>query len=487
MWHERHLDEESGEEVLAAFAPVPDSSWGVLAKVPVAQALSAIESLKWQALGLGLALAAALLFVASVAARRLARPLTHLAEAAERTAEGTLGEVITPQGPREVAELTVAFNQMGAALKESHERLEERIAQRTEELRRSRAFLQLLLDSIEQRVIVVDRDFEIVTTNREARRMHGDNLEGAKLFDVLAMDSGRTSRHPAVRTLSTGTRAVGERRERVGADYEIVRTETFPVHTEDGAVEAIVCLGHVVTDERRLQAQMVHQEKMASFGMLAAGVAHDIGNPLAAIQSQLRVSREQSDPAQTKETLEIVEREVTRISRLLRDLVSFARRRKDDEVLLDLNTVVGDVVRLLVHDPRARNTRVEVKASAGIPPVFAKEDGIVQILLNLGINALDSMPEGGTLTFETTGEGQGVVVRVRDEGPGVPKDARETVFEPFFTTKPRGRGTGLGLFVSKGIAEGLGGELTLEQTGASGTVFKLQLPAEAARKAEVRR
>jgi signal transduction histidine kinase len=198
------------------------------------------------------------------------------------------------------------------------------------------------------------------------------------------------------------------------------------------------------------------------------------------------MAREQPHPEKTKETLEIVEREVARVLRMLRDLVSFARRPKDDETLLDLNVIIRDMTGLLRHDPRARATELQVDIATGLLPVRAKEDAVVQVLLNLGVNALDAMPDGGVLTFEAANDDGSIVVRVRDTGSGVPREIRHQVFDPFFTTKPAGRGTGLGLFVSKGIAESIGGELTLETTGAGGTVFCLRLPADKPQSMEAR-
>ena len=476
-WHGRYVG-TAGDEVLAAYEPVPASTWGVLVEVPVHLALASLAELGWQALAFGGVFAILLLLVALLAAKRLGDPLTRLATAAEAAVGGTLGATVPPHGPREVVESTIAFNRMSVALKESQEQLEERIAERTDELRRNREFLQLLLDSIEERVVVVDPDCRIISTNREARRMHGDDLEGQCLFSVLEPGAEVDPKHPVRRTLETGKPSAGDRSERVGIGQEIVRVETFPVLSQDGTIDAVVTLGRVITDERRMQAQMMHQEKMASFGMLAAGIAHDVGNPLASIQSQLRVAREQPHPEQSKETLEIVEREVARVLRLLRDLVSFARRPKDDEVLLDLHIIIEDVTRLLQHDPRARGTEFQIHIADGLLPVRTKEDAIVQVLLNLGVNALDAMPGGGLLTFDVANGEGAVLVRVRDNGSGVPPELRHQVFNPFFTTKPTDRGTGLGLFVSKGIAESIGGELMLETTGADGTVFCLRLPAD---------
>jgi C4-dicarboxylate-specific signal transduction histidine kinase len=248
-----------------------------------------------------------------------------------------------------------------------------------------------------------------------------------------------------------------------------------PEHT----VSVVLVVGRVVTAEKRLQAELLHHEKMAAFGLLAAGMAHEIGNPLASIAAQLHVNRETTDLERVRQTFSVVESEVDRVARLLRDLVTFARRKRDDVTLVQLNDVVEDVVRLIAHDPRARKVKIEKRPAVGLPGVRAKEDHLVQVLLNLSLNAIDAMAaQGGTLTIETKAETGTVVVRVCDTGPGIAPTVAARIFEPFFTTKPAGRGTGLGLFVSRDIVESLGGQMEVEQTSAQGTTFAVRLPRD---------
>jgi C4-dicarboxylate-specific signal transduction histidine kinase len=466
---------ESGEEVLAAFAPIKGLGWGVLVEVPTTHALHGLEHLKIQAFALSGLLAAVLTLVIFLTARRLARQLRRLSSAASRIAGGALGDRVPTNGPEEVAELATAFNQMSVSLHDSHRLLEKRIAERTRELRENQEFTELLLDSIHQRVVVIGRDRRIIKANRAARRMYGRDLTGELYDEAFEGRAEPRPGNPVTLTLESGEPAQAERLQRTPNGQEILLVQTYPVDTKGDRVESVVEIARVITDEKQLQAQMTHHEKMAAFGLLAAGVAHEIGNPLASIQAQLRMSREARDPERTGQTLEVVDKEVARIGRLLRELVEFARRRRDEVVLVSLNRVVDDVVRLLGHDPRARNVRIETDLSSGLPGVRAREDDLVQVLLNLGINALDAMPDGGSLTFETAHIDGDVLVRVLDTGAGITREARAHLFEPFFTTKAPGRGTGLGLFVSKGIVEALAGRLELESSGHAGSVFRVVL------------
>ena len=164
------------------------------------------------------------------------------------------------------------------------------------------------------------------------------------------------------------------------------------------------------------------------------------------------------------------------MERLLRRLVDFTRRKRDEVALTSANQVVDDVAQLLEHDPRARTIEIGRRLAEQVPGIRAKEDDLVQVLLNLGLNAVDAVGKDGTVEFETGVDDGHVTVRVRDTGSGVPENARSHLFEPFFTTKGTGRGTGLGLFVSKGIIERIGGDLELERTGPEGTTFVIRLP-----------
>jgi C4-dicarboxylate-specific signal transduction histidine kinase len=464
---------DSGEEIIAVFAPIPALGWGIAIEVPVALALADLERLKWQALGASSILALILGLAVVLGWRMVARPLRAFARASDRMASGNPGETVHPRGPREVVELGSAFNRMSLALKDSQDTLESRVAERTRELVESRGFSELLLDSIDQRVVVLDTDCQIIKANSAAIRMHGSSILGANCCKAFEGLSAPSSSCPARRTIETGLPVSDERSQRTLGGLEVVYVETYPVFDADGRVESVVEIGRIITAEKKLQVQMMYQEKMAAFGQLAAGLAHEIGNPLASIESQLQLA--QHDPTRVDQTLEVVRKQVKRIDRMLRELVGFSRRKRDKVILVSVNQVVDDVVRLLEHDPRARSIRILCDLTDNLPGVRTTEDHLVQVLLNLGLNAFDAMEEVGAVEFETGVEKSWVTIRVRDGGCGIPEEARSHLFEPFFTTKPTGRGTGLGLFVSRATLEAVGGRLDLERTGSDGTTFVVRL------------
>ena len=473
---EGRVRDPSGVDWLLASAPVGDLGWSVVVRTSVLHAVAELEQLKAQAM-VAIALVGLILGGAVwIGWRAVASPLRALAITSDRMASGQPGDTVEPEGPREIMELATSFNRMSLALKTAHGTLESKVSERTKELRENQEFLELLLDSIDQRVVVLDPDHRIVRCNEAARRMHGKRLVGLLSFEVFEGLTSPPADSPASATFETGMPGSGERSQRTVRGLEPVYVETYPVRDEAGQVGAVVEIGRVVTDEKRLQMQMVYQEKMAAFGQLAAGLAHEIGNPLASIESQLQMA--QRHPDRLGHTVEVVGKQVERMGRMLRRLVDFSRRRRADETLVSTGQVVDDVAQLLEHDPRARRVTIERSVPEGLPGIRTKEDELAQVLMNLGINALDAIGGSGTLTFEASARDGRVEIRVQDDGHGVPASAREQLFDPFFTTKEAGRGTGLGLFVSKGIIEGMGGEICLERTGPGGTVFVIRLASE---------
>jgi signal transduction histidine kinase len=220
----------------------------------------------------------------------------------------------------------------------------------------------------------------------------------------------------------------------------------------------------------------MHQEKMAALGTLAAGMAHEIGNPLASMSSELEMLERMWDPEEARASLPVLRDQVRRMAKLLRELVEFGRRPVEEAATFDPAVLLRDVARLLRHDPRGRGVEVVVDASEEVEVLCSSRDRLLQVLVNLGINALDALKGDGRVVYRLApGEPGTVRLEVTDDGPGLPDEVANRAFEPFFTTKPPGEGTGLGLFVSERIVQGLGGRLELKDTPA-GATFAVTLP-----------
>ena len=228
--------------------------------------------------------------------------------------------------------------------------------------------------------------------------------------------------------------------------------------------------------------QLIRTEKLASVGQLAAGVAHEIGNPLAAVLGYADILRAdaagQGAPltaSERQDALARVKAETQRIHRIIQDLLAYSRPSRDEAVPMDAAKILRSVVDLL--GPQARFRGVEVAlAGEPWPPVLASPGRLTQVMVNLLLNAADAMDGKGKV--EVTGTGVGATVRLtfRDQGPGVSADVARKIFDPFFTTKAPGQGTGLGLSISRSIVEAYHGSLELE-TGGPGAAFVVSLPA----------
>jgi signal transduction histidine kinase/BarA-like signal transduction histidine kinase len=232
---------------------------------------------------------------------------------------------------------------------------------------------------------------------------------------------------------------------------------------------------------RDLYHQLLQSEKMAALGQTISGVAHELNNPLATILSWAERLADRPADEQARRGLEVILGESERAARIVRNLLTFARRRQSTRMMVDVNDVVRDTLALRAYEPRTEAIDVTHDLAEGLPAVFADGHQVKQVILNLVINAEQAMLGAhgrGTLVVRTRHDRvrEAVVIEVRDSGPGVPPEAQGRVFDPFFTTKEVGKGTGLGLSVAYGIVQEHGGRIWLESTPGAGATFFVELP-----------
>jgi signal transduction histidine kinase len=226
----------------------------------------------------------------------------------------------------------------------------------------------------------------------------------------------------------------------------------------------------------RMRAKMLQQEKMVALGQIAAGVAHEIGNPLSSISSIVQMLKRSRSPASPNEQLDLIDTHIQRITGIVRQMVRLARPSADHWQKVDLAQTLGEAVRLVSFDRRARNADIVFECPATLPSTYAVADQLQQVFLNLALNGLDAMPDGGTLTIGAQARWGDIIIRFQDTGNGIDSAAGRRVFEPFFTTKQPGEGTGLGLAVSYGIIQKHGGTIDFNSVIGRGTEFKVELP-----------
>jgi hypothetical protein len=233
-----------------------------------------------------------------------------------------------------------------------------------------------------------------------------------------------------------------------------------------------------VTARVRLEEPLQHSEKMASIGLLAAGVAHEVNTPLTGISSYTQMLREQVDAKDPSAgLLEKIEKQTFRAAKIINNLLNFARSSSAEFERVDVNKAILDVFSLVEHQLQKARIKVRRELAPDLPPIRGNENRIQQVFFNLILNARDAMPSGGWLTLVTQADDDTVIVEVKDTGVGIKREDVKRIYDPFFTTKGIGRGTGLGLSVSYGILQEHGGAIFVESVPGKGTTFQVALPA----------
>lgn len=247
--------------------------------------------------------------------------------------------------------------------------------------------------------------------------------------------------------------------------------------TVDAEGRRFVVLVNSESDLRRLERQLAQSGKLAAIGELAAGVAHEINNPLFAILGLVEFLLKEAEPGtKTHERLTLIDKTGHQIKEIVAALLDFAREPTDAHVQFSLTAAVREAVELLRCASAAKGVELTEEYPSDEIEVVGSPNQIKQIVVNLVRNAQQAMPEGGTVRVTVGEDAGGAVVSVADDGPGIPPDVLPRIFEPFFTTRRAGGGSGLGLAVSHGLAAMHGGEILVDSAPGDGTTFTLRLP-----------
>jgi len=226
------------------------------------------------------------------------------------------------------------------------------------------------------------------------------------------------------------------------------------------------------------QAKLVQSEKMAAFGQLGAGIAHEVKNPLAGILASAQISKMEVDPeTQVYKDLGLIEKETKRCKTIIDNLLKFARQEKAIKTTVRINTVIEDAIAIINHQLELNKVKLGTQLEPDLPPVHGNPNQLQQVFMNMMINAQQAMDgKPGSLTVTSRRAADNIEIVFADTGPGISEEARQKLFEPFFTTKPAGKGTGLGLSVSFGLIEDHGGEVVVESEVGQGATFIVSLP-----------
>jgi signal transduction histidine kinase len=264
----------------------------------------------------------------------------------------------------------------------------------------------------------------------------------------------------------------------------LVNFAMTPLRDSEASIAGTIIVIEDISSRVQLEEQLQISEKMASIGLLAAGVAHEVNTPLTGISSFVQMLMEGAEPEDPRtKVLEKIERQTFRAAKIVNGLLNLARPAQVESGPMDVNAVINDVLSLLEHQFRTSRIQVRKELAASPPIVQGIEYKLQQVFLNLFLNARDAMPRGGWLTVVTRAAGDSATIEIADTGLGIPPDQLSRIYDPFFTTKEIGKGTGLGLSITYGIVQEHGGTITCESAVGQGTRFTLTLPLAAARTA----
>lgn len=519
--------------------------WVVVAESDFEEILLFVRYLLGPLFLFGIGLAVVIVVLSFPLSALLVRPIQKLQEQAERCAQGDLSTVVRVHTGDELQSLAVSFNQMIASLRLSQEALEAQVRateSKALQLQLVNDLVQGVVASFELNVLfdrvraqlsgLVAFDAAAFVIFRGASQCSAYNAGGEVVLPDgddetalrLFLEERLLARPALPGTIAPSGRFEGEPR----LSRQFGQFCLLPLRVERGLIGALVLarrgeeqfsdslgqellpITYVValsiehirlyeqardfagTLERkvaeraeelaRAQERLVNAERFAATGQLAAGIAHEVNNPLGIIKNYLRILQQApgigATPG-TEDALKAINEELDRIARIVRSLLDFYRPSRIKLMRLDLNDEILALETLFEASLRPKRIRLVLDLEENLPQTELSSDHLRQLLLNLIKNSEDAMPEGGEITIRTrraTGEGEkGVVLEVQDTGRGIPPDVRAHIYEPFFTTKKEGEGTGLGLTVCYGIVENLGGAIECESEPGRGTTFRIRL------------
>jgi PAS domain S-box-containing protein len=350
------------------------------------------------------------------------------------------------------------------------------------ERKRAEEQFRVAVEAAPHGMLMVDERGTILLVNAQIERQFGysrEELLGTSV-EILVPESLRAAHRahreefyhkPEPRQMGAGRELFGVRKNGQLIPVEIGLS---PIRTASG----IRVLASVVdiSDRKRVEEQLRRTELLAELGTLASGMAHEIGTPMNVILGRAEFAMRRIDDDRAKQSLETIVTQVERITKIMNQFLTFARRRPAVRRLVALKDVIDDSLEMLHERLAHHGVNVVAELPEHMPLVRADPDQISQVLLNLFINALHAMSEGGTLKVTVKPEPDAVVLMIADTGHGIPRENLGKIFTPFFTTKEVGKGTGLGLTVVHGIIQEHGGSIAVESEPGKGTTFTIRLP-----------
>ena len=390
------------------------------------------------------------------------------------------------------AALAAHISTLYQAARDASANLAIQVERRTAEVEAQRRFIEAIIDGLPLSLYAIDRNYEIVAWNRN--RELGElgiprgSVMGKNIFSVLTRQKRDLLESEFARVFATGEIQRIEHETAApngGINHWLI--SKIPMWIDrSGEVSHVITIGEDISARVEANRAVARAEKLAAIGRLAAGVVHEINNPLATISAcaEALESRVKEGAFNNSEALEdlreylgLIRSEAFRCKMITNGLLDFSHTRASQHMPLNLSDVISSAARLLTHQQRGERVEFQIETAENLPRVSGDAGQLQQAIIALATNAVDAMPQGGVLKIVSRKNGSNVFVEVSDTGVGIQPENVPKIFEPFFTTKEVGEGTGLGLAVCYGILTEHGGSLDVQSTVGVGTTFTIVLPA----------
>ncbi len=481
-------DEKLGMEITyPVYLPGSTFRWGLIrVGLSLASMYTQLRQMTWIIVGFGLLALFVGVIAASLAARRITKPLGHLVGATIEAARGNLQPAIPTEGGDEVGVLAANFKTMIQEILRQRQRLEKQLA----EIRHLQQYNDRLLTTMSDGLLAVDRQGNVRTINPAARRMLELPQEDHEGKDIEALFEGS----PELKEYLKGALAAPEGllqkelRARRASEEQVMLASSSSLLDSAGEVMEVIANLHDVTELKKLEARMRQADRLAALGTLAAGMAHEIRNPLSAIKTFVQLlPRKLEKPGFLDKFNRTVPRELERINSLIEDLLELARTPRYRPQDLALGPALEQNLELLDEQMGLAHVTLESRIPEDLPAVWVDGSHLDKAFHNLVRNALQAMPSGGCLTVTAyevdnrdgvdqrfSGDRPWCAVRFQDTGNGIPPEVLPNIFNPFFSTKDSG--TGLGLAITYKVITEHGGFIEVASEEGHGSSFTVYLP-----------
>jgi PAS domain S-box-containing protein len=351
-------------------------------------------------------------------------------------------------------------------------------------LHREQEFARRLMDSFPDLVVTLDAESRYTFASPQIV-----DLLGYRPEDLIGKKVGRrTDPHDRAAMLElfedliSGRRSNGQieyRTQHKNGTWRLFRASARPLHDEAGRTTGVIASVRDITDQQRLQQQLIQSERLAAMGQMIAGVAHELNNPLTAILGVTELMRDQASNENAHRQLDLAHRQARRAAHIVESLLVFSRPATPRNALLHLSDLLHRTLQLHEHSLRSNNIQVDIVARPDLPTVLGDSNQLTQVFLNLIVNAeqaIREIREQGTLRIRLGVVGDRVLITFQDDGVGIRRETLPRIFDPFFTTKRPGRGTGLGLSICMAIVREHNGDISAQPLPDGGSVFTVSLP-----------